>query len=238
VFLVATEECTSPAGMRIHCSVVDGRRGRWIAAGEAASLIAAAALAALLLGASGAAVRAAPLAAAAGAAAGALAADLASGVVHWLCDRFGSEATPWVGRYLIAGFRQHHRDPSALARHAVWERSGANAFAALPVLAAAHLALGRIDDRAVAGFALGAALAFSVLVALANEIHLQAHRAAPPRPVAWLQRLRLILPPEHHARHHRGAHDRAYCIATGWSNLLLDRLAVFARLEGRLRGRP
>jgi hypothetical protein len=224
--------------MRIHCSVVDGRRARWIVAGEAASLIAAPVLAALLLGTRGAAVRAAPLAAAAGALAGALAADLVSGVVHWLCDRFGSEATPWVGRYLIAGFREHHRDPEALGRHAVCERSGANAFAALPVLAAAQLALGRVADPAAGGFALGAALGFSALVALANEIHLQAHRPAPPHAVAWLQRLRLILPPEHHARHHRGAHDRAYCIATGWSNALLDRLGVFGRLEARLRPRP
>ena len=52
--------------------------------------------------------------------------------------------------------------------------------------------------------------------------------------VRALQRLHLALPPEAHARHHSGAHDRAYCIATGWANAPLDRLRVFLRLERRL----
>jgi hypothetical protein len=47
-----------------------------------------------------------------------------------------------------------------------------------------------------------------------------------------------VLPPAHHARHHRGGHDRAYCIATGWSNGVLDRLELPARLERRLRRGP
>ena len=171
----------------------------------------------------------------AGAFAGALAADLASGAVHWLCDRFGSETTPLVGPYLIAAFREHHRDPASIARHGLCERSGGNAFAALPVLLAAHTSLGGQGALGAAAFGLGAALAFTGYVALTNEIHLQAHRGARSRLVAWLQRLRLVLPPEQHARHHGGGHDRAFCIATGWSNALLDRLEIPARLERRLR---
>jgi plasmanylethanolamine desaturase len=206
----------------------------WTRAGEVASVAAFAALAARL------AWRSAPLAAAepgsfaAGALAGALAADLASGVVHWLCDRFGSERTPLFGPYLITYFREHHRDPSAIARHGFFERSGANAFAVVPLLALAPAAVSALPAPAGA-CAAGAALSLAVFVALTNEIHLQAHRARPARVARWLQRLRLVLPPDAHDRHHREGHDRAYCIATGWSNALLDHLGVFRRLERWLR---
>jgi ubiquitin-conjugating enzyme E2 variant len=213
---------------------VPSPRTRWIAAAEAASLIAFAALFARLVHLRGALAGEAPLAFASGAFAGALLADLASGAFHWLCDRFGSEKTPVVGPYLISAFREHHRDPGSIARHGLCERSGGNALATLPVLLAADLGAGALGAGAAASV-VGAALAFAAYVALTNEIHLQAHRTEPVRVVAWLQRLRLVLPPEHHARHHRGEHDRAFCIATGWSNALLDRLAIPARLERRLR---
>jgi ubiquitin-conjugating enzyme E2 variant len=210
-------------------------RTRSIRIAEGLALIAFAGLFARLALAHGRALLDEPLAALAGAFAGALIADLATGLVHWLCDRFGSESTPLVGRYLIAGFREHHRDPEAIGRHAFLERSGANVGATLPVLALAHPVAGALEGAAAAG-ATGAALAFALLVALTNEIHLQAHRATRCRAVAWLQRLGLVLRPEEHARHHRGGHDRAYCIATGWSNRVLDRLRLFDRLERRLRG--
>lgn len=213
-------------------------RTRWIAAAEAASLLAFAALFADLVRARGGAALLAPLAFAAGAAGGALLADLAGGVVHWLCDRFGSEETPLFGPYLIAAFREHHRDPASIGRHRLLERSGGNALAALPVLLAARLGIPASGTGRGAAFALGAALAFAGYAALTNEIHLQAHRPVRPRAVAWLQRLHLVLPPEQHALHHGGGHDRAFCIATGWSNALLDRLRVFARLERRLRRSP
>lgn len=210
-------------------------RTRWIAAGEAAALLAFAALFARLAAVHGAFARAAPLAFAAGVLAGALLADLVSGAFHWLCDRFGREATPVVGPYLIAAFREHHRDPGSIARHGLCERSGGNALAMLPVLLGAHAGLAAAEPGGPAGFGFGAALSFAGYVALTNEIHLQAHRAAPGPVVRGLQRLRLVLPPEQHARHHRGAHDRAYCIATGWCNGLLDRLEVPGRLEQWLR---
>ncbi len=210
-------------------------RLRMVRAAEALAVLAFGGLLARLVLERGRALLEEPLAGAGGAVAGALLADVATGVVHWLCDRFGSERTPLVGRYLIAGFREHHRDPEAIGRHGFLERSGANVAATLPVLALAHPLAGALGGGA-ASFAVGAALAFALLVALTNEIHLQAHRATHSRGVAWLQRLRLLLPPEEHARHHRDEHDRAYCIATGWSNRVLDRLRLFDRLERRLRG--
>jgi hypothetical protein len=210
-----------------------GGRSSWVAAGEAASVVAFAALfARLALGSFDSLVRD-PLAFGFGVAAGALVADLASGTVHWLCDRFGSESTPLVGPYLIASFREHHRDPGSIARHGFLERTGSNAFAAAAFLGVVSAVLPALGGAALAAAAAGLALAASLWTAFTNEIHLQAHRERPARLARALQRYRLVLSPEAHARHHAGPHDRAYCIATGWANAALDRLRVFTRLERR-----
>jgi ubiquitin-conjugating enzyme E2 variant len=212
---------------------VESARSRWIVAFEAASLAAFAALWIRTAATHGSLALSAPLACASGLLVGALLADLASGAVHWACDRFGSASTPLLGPLLIAAFREHHRDPDSIGRHPLLERSGTNAFAAAAALAALHTALPALGPGAGA-FALGALLASTALTASTNEIHLQAHRSERPRWVSALQRAGLVLRPAEHARHHSGSHDRAYCIATGWSNPLLERLGVFARLERRL----
>ena len=208
----------------------------WTRVFEAAAVAAAALLAAQLAWRFRGLASAFPVALAAGAVVGVFGADLVTGTVHWLCDRFGSERTPIFGPYLIAGFREHHRDPAAIGRHGFLERSGANAFSVVPVLALAPFAAALLPDRAAAAL-VGGSLALAVYVALTNEIHLQCHRSRPAPLARVLQRLRLVLPPDQHARHHRGGHDRAYCIATGWSNALLDAAAVFPRLERWLRRR-
>jgi hypothetical protein len=209
-------------------------RASWIAIGEAASVAAFAALfARLALGSFDSLIRD-PFTFGLGLVGGALLADLASGTVHWLCDRFGSEDTPLVGRYLIASFREHHRDPGSIGRHGFLERTGANAFAAAAFLAVATPLVPALGPPALEAAAAGFVLAASLWTAFTNEIHLQAHRERPARFVRVLQRLHLVLSREAHARHHAGPHDRAYCIATGWANVALDRLRVFARIERRL----
>ena len=208
----------------------------WTRVFEAAAVAAAALLAAQLAWRFRGLASAFPVALAGGTVVGVFAADLVTGTVHWLCDRFGSERTPLFGPYLIAGFREHHRDPAAIGRHGFLERSGANALSVVPVLALATWAVGVLPGPAAAAL-LGGSLALGVYVALTNEIHLQCHRSAPAPLARLLQRLRLVLPPDEHARHHQGGHDRAYCIATGWSNALLDGAGVFPGLERRLRRR-
>jgi ubiquitin-conjugating enzyme E2 variant len=210
------------------------RRSTWVVAGEAGSVAAFGFLFARLAQESGDLLVREPAAFGFGVVAGGLLADVASGTVHWLCDRFGSESTPLVGRYLIASFREHHRDPGSIERHGFLERSGSNAFAAAAFLAAASVAIPALGAGALAAAASGLALAASLWAAFTNEIHLQAHRERRSPAVRALQRLRLVLPPEQHARHHAGPHDRAYCIANGWANALLDGCRVFARLERRL----
>jgi ubiquitin-conjugating enzyme E2 variant len=172
--------------------------------------------------------------------AGVCAADLATGAAHWLFDGFFDESTPGLGPAFVRPFREHHRDPAAIVRHGFLEVSGNNALALSPLLwLAAPLAGGFGHAFATsAGLAFGLAAIAAAFVS--NQIHRWAHAERVPHAVRWLQRRRWILSPEAHARHHVGAHDRAYCVATGWMNPLADGLGLFRALERVLgeRGAP
>ena len=174
----------------------------------------------------------------AGLLAGYLLADLLAGAVHWLADRCFDPETPVLGPLLIGPFRAHHDDPTSIARHDVFEVAGNAALVSLP-LAVAFLALPRPDGFAATLLCV-TALSFSAAAVATNVFHRWAHAASPPRLARQLQRLGLILTPMRHALHHRGEHDRAYCVTSGWLNPVLDRLGFFARLErlvGRMVGR-
>lgn len=161
------------------------------------------------------------------AACGYLAADLASGLVHWFCDRFFEEDSPFVGRLLIRPFREHHRDPAAMTRHNWLELCGNSAQAVAPLLLAAQAA--PPAEGLLATFADGAVASFALAALGTNAFHCWAHAERVPPLVARLQALGLILPPEAHAVHHtRGG---AYCVTSGWANRAVDRLALPARLE-------
>jgi plasmanylethanolamine desaturase len=166
---------------------------------------------------------------------GVLVADLLSGIVHFACDRFFSERTPLIGSAFIAPFREHHRDPAAIARHGFRERNGNSCIAILPLLCAAHLCCDAAPGRPLESLQQVFTLALTAALGLTNEVHALAHRAHAPQLVRRLQRAGVILSPALHARHHQGGHTRAYCITTGWCNPLLDAAATFPRAEALLR---
>jgi hypothetical protein len=163
-------------------------------------------------------------------------ADFGSGLVHFLCDRFGSERTPVLGPAVIRPFREHHVDPRAITAHGFVELSGNNALALAPMLA-----LGS-ELAPFFGETLWHSAAFSWLMSASaglfttNQIHRWAHMACPPRLARALQRLRIAIRAEQHAVHHRGEHDVAYCITNGWCNALLDRARFWPRLARALGG--
>ena len=153
-----------------------------------------------------------------------LAADLASGVVHWFADTFFEEDTPWIGPLLIQPFREHHRDPQAMTHHGFLELTGNSCLMLLPVAGAAlALPLSPASQAAVIAFALG--------LFATNLFHKWAHDAAPPALVRWLQARWLILPPAHHLRHHSAHHDAAYCVTTGWANVVAEACGAFVALH-------
>lgn len=164
---------------------------------------------------------------------GAAMADLATGLAHWGGDTFFREDTPIIGARWIRPFREHHRDPLAMTEHGILEVSGNPCLVLALLLALAHIA--GVAFRESAHPFLGATLlVFCLAVAVANSAHRWAHVAHPPRWIAHLQRWRLLLPPGAHARHHDGCFDRAFCVATGWCNPVLDRSALLPWLEARL----
>jgi len=160
---------------------------------------------------------------------GLAAADLAGGIVHWACDRFGDERTPWIGPLVIAPFREHHVDPQVLARKDFFDGASSNAWLVLSLLVP-FVAL--VDAPSGSGeiFVAGFVVALCAAGLLTNTFHQWAHRQSPPRAAHWLRALRIAIAPDRHALHHATG-DGAYCVTTGWCNEPLDRWRVFERLE-------
>ncbi len=161
---------------------------------------------------------------------GLLWADVVTGVVHWACDSWGDEQTPWLGSALIRAFREHHREPREILEHDWIEVNG-------EVAAAALVALGLLSVAPIHRFVAAAPLLYALMLGLiigvgcANQLHQWAHAIHPPAIVRALQVLGLVLTPQRHDRHHRASHARAYCISTGWSNTALDALGFWRGLE-------
>jgi ubiquitin-conjugating enzyme E2 variant len=152
-------------------------------------------------------------------------ADLVSGVVHWTFDTWGDRETPFFGPLVIRAFRAHHLAPGALLAHDFIETNGHNFLLAL-ALTVSGLRLAHAH-----AFVALSLLAMAVFVAFTNQIHKWAHMARPPMIVRWLQRARLVLPGDHHARHHRAPFLQNYCITAGWLDALLRITGTFARIE-------
>jgi hypothetical protein len=162
-------------------------------------------------------------------------ADFASGLVHFLCDRFGSERTPLLGPAVIRPFREHHLDPRGITTHGFVELSGNNALALTPMLALGGQLAPFIGETLLHGAAFSWLMSASAGLFTTNQIHRWAHMERPPRIARWLQRARLAITAEAHARHHRAAHDGSFCITTGWCNGALDRAGAWMRIERWLR---
>ncbi len=161
---------------------------------------------------------------------GALAADAVTGLVHWACDTWGSDRTPWLGSALIRDFRIHHRDPDAmLARDwvSVNAAPGTAACAGLGLLSLPALQ----PELAARPFAYAAMLGLLAFGGAANQLHRWAHARRVPRWVCVLQRCGVLLSPRRHARHHAAQHTAAYCISTGWLNPILDGVGAWRALE-------
>ena len=161
--------------------------------------------------------------------AGYVGADFASGFVHWIGDTWGTFKTPLIGSVLIRPFREHHSDPEGITRHDFVETNGANCLISIPValLALAIPASGG-PLQLFASASLGSLI---VWVFGTNQFHKWAHSERRPAAVRALQRLHLILPPEHHAVHHAPPFTTYYCITMGWLNWPLSKLGFFPILE-------
>jgi len=160
--------------------------------------------------------------------------DFVSGFVHWAADTWGSTEMPVLGKAVIGPFRLHHVDPGAMTRHDYVETNGANCLIADPVALltlAIPLDVEGLEAVGVFATACGGSVIFWAM--MTNQIHKWSHLPKERSPW-WLrlaQEYHLILPPEHHQRHHTPPFDTYYCITTGWLNPLLHRLRFFRHAE-------
>lgn len=74
---------------------------------------------------------------------------------------------------------------------------------------------------------------FAIVASNANEVHKWSHRTRLENGVfiTWLQKLRILQTPHHHAIHHTNPKEVHYCPITNVLNPVLDALHLWAGLE-------
>jgi hypothetical protein len=160
---------------------------------------------------------------------GYLLADVAAGTMHWFCDSFFEEDTPFIGPLFMRPFREHHRDPLSITRHGFLELNGNSCLVVAPFCALLLAIDAQADGWRLAAFALG--FSFFGAAACTNQLHRWAHDANPAPVARLLQRVHLILPPDHHQVHHTPPFIGHYCVTNGWMNSALERVRFWSAAE-------
>ena len=134
-------------------------------------------------------------------------------------------------------------DPLEITRHDFTEINGYTCTVALVPLLLIAFPLCALSPEQIRNwytifcFLMG----FAQLGTVGNQIHMWSHmHHGVPRWVGWLQKLRLILPRDHHHIHHVSPHETYYGITSGWVDYPLDVLNFWSTLEyviERLTGR-
>ena len=100
---------------------------------------------------------------------------------------------------LVRPFREHHVDEKAITRHDFIETNGNNCLISLPVaLMALSIPLGPGEWQWLRQFVAVSLGAMIFWVMATNQFHKWSHMDSPPALIGFLQRVHLILPPDHH----------------------------------------
>lgn len=153
-------------------------------------------------------------------------ADFIAGVIHWLEDAYFSAETPVLGPLVIRPNIVHHHHPRFFTHFTWWQSSWMLVvLGALTVLGACALG--------VLGWQVWVFVAVGVN---ANEIHKWSHRTAKENGpiITALQRWRILQTPAHHGLHHTDPKNTFYCPITNVVNPVLERVALWSRLESVL----
>lgn len=157
---------------------------------------------------------------------GLLLADFASGLIHWIIDRYCEPDMPVAGKHFVGLIHEHHRMPLAMFRLGIIRRN-AGFVILVGSLFLIFLAFGWINPVTGSAFFFGA---------LANQVHCWAHRR--PRRLAFiirpLQKTGLLQSARHHGVHHGPCPDRHYCLITNYVNPLVDSIDLWHRGERAL----
>lgn len=150
-------------------------------------------------------------------------ADFVAGVVHWLEDAYGSEDTPVVGPLLIKPNIVHHHYPRFFTKLSWWQSSWDLFLLGIGLLGAAAW-LGWLNWQ----------VGLFVLISVnANQVHKWSHmtRAEVGPVVAFLQDIRVLQTPRHHALHHTDPKNTYYCPVTNLVNPVLEAIGFWGHAE-------
>ncbi len=159
------------------------------------------------------------------------AADIASGIVHWLCDTYGSATTPVFGPGFIRVFRLHHRFPKDICISPFVFTIGYVAVLSSLILPVFIYLLLKIPDSSFIAFTSFTFAIVAFLTVLTNQFHKWAHSDSTYKWVRFLQKNKIILEPSHHKVHHTAPHKTYYCITHGWTNPILEKIDFFRKIE-------
>jgi plasmanylethanolamine desaturase len=152
-----------------------------------------------------------------------LIADFISGCLHWFEDAYGHEDWPITGRLITKPNTLHHHDPRYFTRHSWFQSSWDLMCLCAVILAVAWLC----------GVLTWQVWLFVVLGSNANQIHKWAHRTPAENGliITFLQHIRLLQTPRHHAHHHTNPKESHYCVLTNFLNPILDGVGLWQRVE-------
>lgn len=152
-----------------------------------------------------------------------LAADLTAGLIHWIEDAYVREDTPIIGGWIGKPNTVHHHLPRRMTRNTWWQ-SNRDLLLAMCALVIGAAMLERLNWHV---------WLFAIVGGNANEVHKWSHRTRKENGwlITWLQDLRLLQTPQHHAIHHTNPKDMKYCPITNVLNPVLDGLRLWVGLE-------
>lgn len=159
---------------------------------------------------------------------GVIASDFTSAIIHWIGDTWGSEQTPVLGPRFIRPFRFHHAHPLDMLKSHFFTTNGDTALGTFPFLIAPFF---MPLSNPVWGFIAVFCWALGGWGMWTSQFHQWAHMKHPPRFAVILQRLGLIISPQHHNKHHKVPYAANYCITAGWCDSLLACTRFFTGLE-------
>lgn len=152
--------------------------------------------------------------------------------MHWAFDTWFRQDTIGLRRMVIL-VREHHVYPDRIFNYSFWHDAGMLSWfaagASAPLLGFAALAHGAPGPARMALAVAGVTLSLEIVFMF--EFHKCGHRVQRGPAVRLLQRLHVLLSPEHHLAHHGGRHDTNYCLITGIADRTLGRLGAFRLLE-------
>lgn len=152
-----------------------------------------------------------------------LAADFIAGLVHWFEDAYIREHTPIVGKFIGRPNTLHHHLPRYMTHFGWWHSSRELVFCSAAIVLVAW----------GVGLLTWHVWLFAIVGANGNQIHKWAHRTRREngKIISWLQDIRILQTPQHHAVHHTNPKEVHYCPITNVVNPVLDGIHFWEALE-------